>query len=149
MTKSKTRGEAGGASCSSKSREEPLMIPNSINFFSELEVNAIELLLQLSREKLLMIPNSINFFSELEVNAIELLVQLSRSSRYNGGSTEEESDGKSRAPPPPRSRPSSSSFKYETLSVDGDEEEDELSFGQRKKKFRLISDLYKQVDRAS
>lgn len=68
---------------------------------------------------------------------------------YNGGSTEEETDGKSRAPPPPRPRPSSSSFKYETLSEDGDEEEDVLSFGQRKKKFRSISDMYKQVDRAS
>ncbi|CAB4298179.1 unnamed protein product [Prunus armeniaca] len=119
MAKSKTR-EAGGASSSSKSREKPLMIPNSINFFSE-----------------------------LEVNAIELLVQLGGSSCYNGRSTEEETDGKSRAPPPPRPRPSSSSFKYETLSEDGDEEEDVLSFGQRKKKFRSISDLYKQVDRAS
>ncbi|CAB4267650.1 unnamed protein product [Prunus armeniaca] len=80
MAKSKTR-EAGGASSSSKSREKPLMIPNSINFFSE-----------------------------LEVNAIELLVQLGGSSCYNGRSTEEESDGKSRAPPPPghglRRRPS-------------------------------------------
>ncbi|ONI29186.1 hypothetical protein PRUPE_1G186100 [Prunus persica] len=53
-----------------------------------------------SREKPLMIPNSNNFFSELEVNAIELLVQLSGSSCCNGGSTEEESDVKSRAAPP-------------------------------------------------
>ncbi|PQP97218.1 hypothetical protein Pyn_09584 [Prunus yedoensis var. nudiflora] len=53
-----------------------------------------------SREKPLMIPNSNNFFSELEVNAIELLVQLSGSSCCNGGITEEVSDVKSRAAPP-------------------------------------------------
>ncbi|CAL8992434.1 unnamed protein product [Prunus brigantina] len=85
-----------------------------------------------SREKPLMIPNSNNFFSELEVNAIELLVQLSGSSCCNGGSTEEESDVKSRAAPP-------------TLFAEG-EDEDEVSFGPRKKRFRSISELYKLIE---
>ncbi|CAB4293843.1 unnamed protein product [Prunus armeniaca] len=51
-----------------------------------------------SREKPLTIPNSVNFFSELEVNATELLVQLNGSSCCNGGSTEEESKSKATPP---------------------------------------------------
>ncbi|KAL6297458.1 hypothetical protein ACE6H2_005600 [Prunus campanulata] len=113
MAKSKT---TAGASCSSMSREKPSMT----------------------------IPNSVNFFSELEVNAIELLVQLSGSSSCNGGSTEEESESKSKtraAPPHHDDDQVSSSFsKYETLV--SEEDEDEERFEPRTRRFRSILELY-------
>ncbi|CAB4267651.1 unnamed protein product [Prunus armeniaca] len=114
----KSRTTAGGASCSSMSREKPLMT----------------------------IPNSVNLLSELEVNAIELLVQLSGSSCCNGGSTEEESESKSRAAPPHHDddQLSSSFSKYETLV--SEEDEDEERFEPRKRRFRSISELYELTE---
>ncbi|KAM1227855.1 hypothetical protein ACFX2I_007065 [Malus domestica] len=87
-------------------------------------------------------PSIPNGFSELEMNAVELLVQLSGSSASaeysdcdtnNGG---DECNGKG-----------ASCWKYKTLVAEGDEEEEEeVCFRPRKKRFRSISELYELTE---
>lgn len=80
------------------------------------------------------------------IDAANLLVQLSGSSDttiyYDA---EEESDGKTTTPTAHSDQVSSSPLKYR--AVFEEEDGDEVGFGKRnrKKRFRLISDLYKPL----
>ncbi|KAB2606198.1 hypothetical protein D8674_005915 [Pyrus ussuriensis x Pyrus communis] len=102
-----------------------------------------------------LIPNG---FSELEINAVELLVQLSGSSASadysdcdtnNGG---DECNGKSRTAArhdvnDDKHGKGASCWKYKMLVAEGDEEEEEeVSFRPRKKRFRSISELYELTE---
>lgn len=79
------------------------------------------------------------------IDAANLLVQLSGSSDTIYYDAEEESDGKTTTPTAHSDQVSSSPLKYRAILEE--EDEDEVGFGKRnrKKRFRLISDLYKPL----